>query len=87
MKNKKLYQIIKADCIVIRKGGIKEIETFSFIYDINFYLHKTVGISISGIYKELLDKQIQFYNEYCPDDFVIKKYEVNEFIVGGEIWL
>lgn len=77
MKNKNLYQIIKAKCIVSRKGGIKEMETFSFLANTENILNANI----------LLSKQIDFYNEFCPEDYVITKFENESFEKVGEIWL
>ena len=74
---KKLYKIIKADCIVSRKGGIKEMETFSFLANTENILNANI----------LLSKQIDFYNELCPEDYVITKFENESFETVGEIWL
>ena len=76
---KKLYQIIKAKCIVSRKGGIKEMETFSFLASEYIYAKTTYNI--------LLSKQIDFYNEFCPEDYIITKFENESFETVGEIWL
>lgn len=77
---KKLYQIIKAKCIVSRKGGIKEMETFSFLANTEIRIY-------ANIYKILLSNQIDFYNEFCPEDNVITKFENESFETVGEIWL
>ena len=77
---KKLYQIIKAKCIVSRKGGIKEMETFSFLVNAEIRIY-------ANIYKILLSKQIDFYNEFCPEDYIITKSENESFEQVGEIWL
>ena len=77
MKDKKLYQIIKAKCIVSRKCGIKEMETFSFL----------VNIYTKSAYNILLSKEIDFYNEFCPEDYVILNFINEEFEKVGEIWL
>lgn len=74
---KKLYQIIKADCIVSRKGGIKEMETFSFLANTENILNANI----------LLSKQIDIYNEFCPEDYVITKFGNGSFETVGEIWL
>lgn len=79
MKDKKLYKIIKADCIVSRKCGIKEPETFSFLANAYIYTKK--------VYNILLSKQIDLYNEFCPEDYVITKFENESFEKVGEIWL
>lgn len=76
---KKLYQIIKANCIVSRKCGIKETDTFSFLADAYIYTKQTYNI--------LLSKQIDFYNEFCPEDYEITKFENESFETVGEIWL
>ena len=76
---KKLYQIIKAKCIVSRICGIKEMETFSFLADAYVYTKQA--------YKILLSKQIDFYNEFCPEDYDITKFEDESFETVGEIWL
>ena len=78
-ENKKLYQIIKAKCIVSRKCGIKEIETFSFLVDAYVYTKKSYYI--------LLSKQIDFYNDFCPEDYKITKVENESFETVCEIWL
>lgn len=79
MKDKKLYKIIKANCIVSRKCGIKELETFSFLANID--------ICIKQAYNFLLSKQIDFYNKFCPEDYEITKFENENFEKVGEIWL
>lgn len=76
-ENKKLYQIIKAKCIVSRKCGIKEMETFSFLANTEFIFDINI----------LLSKQIDFYNEFCPEDYVITKFENESFETVGEICL
>ena len=76
---KKLYQIIKAKCIVSRKCGIKEMETFSFLVDAYVYTKQA--------YKILLSNQIDFYNEFCPEDYDITKFEDESFETVGEICL
>ena len=76
---KKLYQIIKANCIVSRKCGIKEPDTFSFLADAYIYTKQSYNI--------LLSKQIDFYNEFCPEDYEITKFENESFETVGEIWL
>ena len=76
---KKLYQIIKAKCIVSHKCGIKEMETFSFLA--NAYIYAKTA------YKILLSKQIDFYNDFCPEDYIITKFENEEFEQVGELWL
>ena len=76
---KKLYQIIKAKCIVSHKCGIKEMETFSFLA--NAYIYTKTAYNI------LLSKQIDFYNEFCPEDYIITKFENESFETVGEIWL
>ena len=80
---KKLYQIIKAKCIVSRKDGIKEMETFSFLYDCSFNIDNLS----KGDYLNLLKKHIDFYNEFCPEDYVILNFINEEFEKVGEIWL
>ena len=77
---KKLYQIIKAKCIVSRKGDIKQMETFSFLVNTKIRIY-------ANIYKILLSKQIDFYNEFCPEDYIITKFENESFETVGEIWL
>ena len=77
---KKLYQIIKAKCIVSRKGGIKEMETFSFLVNTEIRIY-------ANIYKISLSNQIDFYNEFCPEDYIITKFENESFETLGEIWL
>ena len=84
---KKLYQIIKAKCIVSRKGGIKEMETFSFLYDLSYILTFHIDTLLKDDYLILLKKQIDFYNEFCPEDYVILNFENEEFEQVGEIWL
>lgn len=79
MKDKKRYEIITADCIVSHKCGIKEHETFSFLSYVDIYT-KTA-------YKILLSNQIDFYNEFCPEDYEITKFENENFEKVGEIWL
>ena len=76
---KKLYQIIKVNCIVSRKCGIKELDTFSFLADAYIYTKQSYNI--------LLSKQIDFYNEFCPEDYEITKFENESFETVGEIWL
>ena len=76
---KKLYQIIKVNCIVSRKCGIKENDTFSFLADAYIYTKQSYNI--------LLSKQIDFYNEFCPEDYEITKFENESFETVGEIWL
>lgn len=79
MKDKKLYCIIHASCIVSRHSGIKELDTFSFLLSPNMYtLHQM---------KKELKSSIDFYNEFCPEDFVISNFENAEFEKVGEIWL
>lgn len=85
MKNKKLYQIIKVKCIVSRKCGIKEMETFSFLVNTEMILYSNFYKENS--YKILLSKQIDFYNEFCPEDYDITKFENEKFEQVGEIWL
>ena len=81
--NKKEYAIIKATCIVTRKDGIKTNETFSFLYDWSF----NIDTLLKDDYLNLLKKQIDFYNEFCPEDYVILNFENEEFEQVGEIWL
>ena len=76
---KKLYQIIKVNCIVSRKCGIKELDTFSFLA--NEYIYPKQAFNI------LLSKQIDLYNEFCPEDYTITKFENESFETVGEIWL
>ena len=85
--NKKKYAIIKATCNVTRKYGIITNETFSFLYDWSFILTFNIYTSLKGDYLNLLKKQIDFYNELCPEDYVILNFENEEFEQVGEIWL
>ena len=79
--SKKKYAIIKATCIVSRKDGIKTNETFSFLANAYIYLYS------KSAYNILLSKQIDFYNEFCPEDYIITKFENESFETVGEIWL
>ena len=84
MKDKKRYEIIHANCIVYRKSGIVEKETFSFLYDKDF----DIDIAKVNIYNgDKLQNVIDFYNKFCPDDFYILKFRDAEFEKVGEIWL
>lgn len=85
MKNKKLYQIVKAKCIVSRNGGIKEIEEFSFLFN-DKDCHRLV-VNVYNLLKVCLQKQIDFYNAFCPEDYVISKFENEKFEQVGELWL
>ena len=85
--NKKKYAIIKATCIVTRKDGIKTNETFSFLYDCSFILTFNIDNLSKGDYLNLLKKHIDFYNEFCPEDYVILNFINEEFEKVGEIWL
>ena len=84
MKNKKHYEIIYAICLVYRKSGIVEIETFSFLYDKYYDIH----IATTTIHlRDKLQNAIDFYNKFCPEDYVITKFENESFEKVGEIWL
>ena len=85
--NKKKYAIIKATCIVSRKDGIKTNETFSFLYDWTYILTFHIDTLLKDDYHILLKQQIDFYNEFCPEDYVILNFENEEFEQVGEIWL
>ena len=85
--NKKKYAIIKATCIVTRKDGIITNETFSFLYDQSFILEFNIDTLSKGDYFNLLKKQIDLYNEFCPEDYVILNFKNEEFEKVGEIWL
>ena len=85
--NKKKYAIIKATCIVSRKDGIKTNETFSFLYDLTYLLRFHIDTLSKVDYNILLKKQIDFYNEFCPEDYIITKFENESFETVGEIWL
>lgn len=85
--NKKKYAIIKATCIVTRKDGIKTNETFSFLYDCSFILTFNNDNLSKGDYLNLLKKHIDFYNEFCPEDYGIINFENVSFEKVGEIWL
>lgn len=82
MKDKKRYEIIYATCIVSRKGGIKEQKTFSFLYDIT----QLIDFDLELCYDTKLKNAIEYYNEFCPEDFIIIKYEFAKFEKVGEIW-
>ena len=84
MKDKKKYAIIKATCIASRKDGLKTNETFSFLYDCSYFNFDTL---LKDDYISMLKKQIDFYNEFCPEDYVITKFEDADFQWVGEIWL
>ena len=85
--NKKKYAIIKATCIVSRKDGIKTNETFSFLYDLTYILTFHIDTLLKDDYLNMLKKQIDFYNEFCPEDYIITKFENESFETVGEIWL
>ena len=79
MKDKKLYAIVKATCIVTRHSGVKELDTFSFLLSPNMYtLHQM---------KRELKSTIELFNEFTVTDFVIENYENENFEKVGEIWL
>lgn len=84
MKDKKLYEIIKASGIITRNNEITEEETFTFLiekdlnnYDIELKSHC------------MLTRQIDFYNMFCISDYIITKYNIEDFEIErvGEIWL
>ena len=83
-KTKKLYSIMHAKCIVTRKNKIKEIDTFSFLNCFGIY-DKSVNIYNSLLL--CLQKQIDFYNEFCFESSKILKFEDVKFEQVGEIWL
>lgn len=84
MKNLKRYEIIKASCYVYRRGGICEIENFSFLYDKEL----ATNIANVNIYMgDKLDNVIEFYNRFCPEDYVIIKKRDATFEKVGELWL
>ena len=78
--NKKRYNIIKATCIVSRRGGIKEQDEFLFSIEYNWQFEQSA-------YTKQLNHQIKMFNEFCPEDFKIVKTENEYFEKVGEIWL
>ena len=81
---KKRYSLYHVTTIVKRECGIKEQETFAFI--INIELGENAD---KKIFAEM-NKQIEMYNEFCPDDMKIAGYfelEKMEIERVGEIWL
>lgn len=87
MKDKKKYGIFKATCTVSRLGGIKEKDEFALLYDWTTMLVLSVNSFLTDDLNKLLQKQIDFFNEFCPNDWQIIKYEDAEFEQVGEIWL
>lgn len=77
MKDKKLYEIIKATCKVWRAGGI--IEYDEFVFCILKFERRNL--------EEQLENQIDMFNCYCPDDYMISKYDDAKFEKVGELWL
>ena len=76
---KKLYHIYKTETLVSRKCGLKEFEEFSFLVTDTF-----IDVLVLQ-----LQKQIEMFNNFCPDDYEIVKYdeETTIFEKVGEIWL
>lgn len=80
MKDKKLYEIIKAICKVWRASGIIEYDDFTFLKRKTFCIDEIHLIT-------LLEKQIDMFNEFCPEHYIISKYDDAEFEKVGELWL
>ena len=76
---KKRYSIYHVNAIVSRNCGIKEQDSFSFLIGNMFDVS-------TQIVKEF-EKQIKLYNEFCPNDYFICKYENLEIEKVGEFWL
>jgi hypothetical protein len=79
MKDKKLYYIIHASCIVTRHSGIKELDTFSFIMQ--------PGTQSLYYMEKELKSSIDLFNEFAVTDVAIVDYENEKFEKVGEIWL
>lgn len=83
MKKKK-YVIFNVSTIVKRECGIKEPVTFGFLVE-----YVNIEISNNQIFAQL-NKQIEMYNEFCPEEYKIACYfelERMEIEKVGEIWL
>lgn len=80
MKDRKLYEIIKCTCKVWRAGGIIEFDDFMFLK------RKELGFDEIHLVT-LLEKQIDLFNDFCPDDCIIVKYDMPKFEKVGALWL
>lgn len=84
MKDRKLYDVVNASGIIARKNGIIETETFTFLIERDFYNY---DIELKS--HCMLKRQIDFYNLFCPDDYVIINQKIEDFNFKkvGELWL
>lgn len=83
--NKTQYSIINSYCIVYRKGGIREYDNFSFLVDKTYFINSKSASY--DILEQKLKSQIDFYNQFCPEDDKIIKFEDANFEKTGELWL
>ena len=80
-KNK--YFIYHVSVIVERYNNVKDFDTFSFL------IRNTLEpITRRNIYVEM-QKQFEYYNEFCPLEYKITNYEHDSLHIEkvGEIWL
>ena len=84
--NKKLYEIIKCFCKVVRRNGIVEIDEFCVLIEKEFEdceIEHKIYISLGNA--------ISMYNDFCPEGYQIISFDEtvcnpnNEKV--GELWL